>query len=310
MIRVATFATQQLSLSQQMRTQAEWERVNYQASSGKASSDYMGLALDAHRLISLENLNQTVDSYLSNIQLTELRLSSIETTVSATFDVASKVRTLLVQALNATNAEVSAVNENASIMLDEVVSLLNTEVDDRYLLGGTVIDRPPVDLANFDPDHASYDPANPVVANMGYYQGNQSNLTARIDDDILVEYGVSADESGFETLLRGLYLASTADTTPGSVDTARLEEALSLVNESIQEIPIIQSRVGTMRARLEDTRSTHLELQLLAENEIGAIENVDVVQTMTKVSALQLQLEASYMVTAQMANVSLASYLR
>lgn len=310
MMRVATFATQQLSLAQQMRTQAEWERVSFQASSGKTSSDYMGIALDSHRLISLENLNQTVDGYLSNIDITELRLSSIETNVAATFDVASKVRSLLVQSLNATNAEVAATNENASIMLDEVVSLLNLELDGRYLFGGTVTDRPPVDLAAFDPDDAGYDPANPVPANMGYYQGNDSALTARIDDDILVDYGVTANESGFEALLRGLYLASTANTTPGAVDTARLEEALTLTNQAIQEIPIVQSRVGAMRARLEDTRTTHVELQLLAENEIGAIENVDVVQTMTKVSALQLQLEASYMITAQMANVSLASYLR
>ena len=40
------------------------------------------------------------------------------------------------------------------------------------------------------------------------------------------------------------------------------------------------------------------------------IENVDIVQTMTKVSALQLQLEATYMVTAQMANVTLINFLR
>ena len=45
MIRVATFATHQLSLAQQMRTQADWELANIQASSGQQSQDYAGVAI-------------------------------------------------------------------------------------------------------------------------------------------------------------------------------------------------------------------------------------------------------------------------
>jgi len=310
MIRVATFATHQLSLSQQMRTQADWEMTNIQASSGQQSRDYAGIAIDSRRLISLENVLATTDSYNANIDITEHRLQGMETNVSALFDIVSEFRTLLVEALNANNAESAAINQNAGVMLDEAVGLLNLKQDDRYLFAGSATDTAPVDIATFDPDDAAYDPNDPILANMGYYAGNDTELSVRIDENMVLDYGVTAKESGFELLLRSLYLAQTANTAPGAVDKARLEAALDLANQAIEEVPNIQTRIGTTRARLEDTKATHVEMQLFAEQEISDIENVDVVRTMTQISALQLQLEASYMVTAQMASVTLMNFLR
>lgn len=310
MIRVATFATHQLSLAQQMRTQADWELANIQASSGQQSRDYAGIAVDSRRLINLETLIATTDSYNANIDITEHRLQGMETNVSALFDIASTFRTQLIEALNANNAEVAAINQNAGVMLDEAVGLLNLKQDDRYLFAGSATDTAPVELAAFDPDDAAYDPNDPSLANMGYYAGNDSVLSVRIDENVVLDYGVTAEESGFEKLLRALHLAKTASTAPGAVDKARLEAALDLANQAIEDVPNIQTRIGTTRARLEDTKSAHVETQLFAEQEIGEIENVDVVQTMTRISQLQLQLEASYMVTAQMAGVTLMNFLR
>ena len=310
MIRVATFATQQLNLAQQMLAQSQWQEASIQASSGKQSRDYAGVAVDSRRLISLENLSVNLDSYIANIDLTDHRLQSMETSVASLFDVATEVRTLLMEALNATNAEFSTINENAAIMLDQVAGLLNVQHDGRLLFGGTVIDQDPVDLATFDPDDPSYDPNDPTVANAGYYAGDGAVLSARIDESVVVDYGVTATESGFEALLRGLYLASTAATGPGGADIPRLEAALDLVNVAIEEVPNIQSRIGTTRTALEQTKSIHLDVQLFTGNEISEIENADVVETMIRISALELQLEASYMVTSRLANVSLLNFLR
>jgi flagellar hook-associated protein 3 FlgL len=114
MIRTATFASQQLNLSHQMRTQADWTEASIQASSGKASRDYVGIAADSQRLISLENLNVELDSYIANIDLSDHRLQSMETSVAAAIDVATEFRTLLIEALNANNAEVSAINQSSA----------------------------------------------------------------------------------------------------------------------------------------------------------------------------------------------------
>lgn len=306
MIRVATFASQQLSLAQQMQSQSQWAEANIQASSGKQSRDYAGIAIDTSRLISLENLHEGLDSYISNIGITDSRLQSMESSIAAIFDVATDVRTLLMAALNAGNAEDAAVSQNTSIMLEEVAGRLNVRQDGRYLFSGSAIATPPVDLTTFDPDDGGYDSNDPTLANAGYYAGDDTVLSVRVDDAVILDYGVQATESGIEALLRGLYLASTAAPT----DTAQLESALDLMNTAIDELPNIRSRIGTTRAVLEQTKAAHSEVQLFAEREISDIENVDVVQVMTRISGLQLQLEASYMIMAQLSNLTLLNFLR
>ena len=174
MIRVATFATHQLSLAQQMRTQADWELANMQASSGQQSRDYAGIAVDSRRLINLETLMATTDSYNANIDITEHRLQGMETSVSALFDIVSAFRTQLIEALNANNAEVAAINQNAGVMLDEAVGLLNLKQEDRYLFAGSATGTAPVDIVGFDPDDPGYDPNDPTLTNMGY------KLSARV----------------------------------------------------------------------------------------------------------------------------------
>ena len=306
MIRVATFASQQLSLAQQMQSQSQWAEANIQASSGKQSRDYAGIAIDTSRLISLENLHEGLDSYISNIGITDSRLQSMESSIAAVFDVATNVRTLLMAALNAGNAEDAAVSQNTSIMLEEVAGRLNVRQDGRYLFSGSAIATAPVDLTTFDPDDGGYDSNDPTLANAGYYAGDDTVLSVRVDDAVILDYGVQATESGIEALLRGLYLASTAAPT----DTAQLESALDLMNTAIDELPDIRSRIGTTRAMLEQTKAGHGEVQLFAEREISDIENVDVVQVMTRISGLQLQLEASYMIMAQLSNLTLLNFLR
>ena len=194
--------------------------------------------------------------------------------------------------------------------VEEVASLLNVQHDGRYLFGGAAIDRAPVDLTTFDPDDPGYDPADPTVSNAGYFTGDDTVLSVRIDDSIILDYGLTAAESGFETLLQGLYLASTAAAAPGGVDTARLEAALDLANTAIEEIPLIQSDIGASRVALERTKSVHTEVQLFTEFEISDIENADVLEVMSRISALELQLEASYMVTSKLSNVTLLNFLR
>ncbi len=306
MIRVATFASQQLSLSQQMRTQSQWAAANIQASSGKQSRTYAGIAINSSRLISLKNMHEGLSSYIANINITDSRLQTMESSVAAIFDIATEVRTLLMEALNAGNAKDAAVSQNTSIMLEEVAARLNASQDGRYLFSGSTIGTPPVDLANFDPDDVSYDANDPTLANAGYYAGDDTVLSVRVDDAVILDYGVLATESGIEALLRGLYLASTAAPT----DTARLESALDLMNTAIDELPNIRSRIGTTRSALEQTKAAHSEVQLFTEQEISDIENVDIVQTMTRISALQLQLEASYMMTAQLGSITLLNFLR
>ena len=155
------------------------------------------------------------------------------------------------------------------------------------------------------PEDPGYDSTAP-----GYYEGDSTNLSVRIDLNATVDYGVTADESGFEKLFRSLYMVLNATVTSGNIDTATLESALGLAIEAIEEIPDIRSRIGADRLALEQMKGRHQDFIIFTNEAINQIETVDVAAAIARMSIHQVQLEASYMLTARLSQLSLANFLR
>ena len=162
-----------------------------------------------------------------------------------------------------------------------------------------------LNLAEARPGDPGYDPDNPA-----FYKGDSNKLTARIETTTTMEYGITGGESGFEKLFRALFMAKNATVTPGNIDTTTLNSALSLAVEAIGEIPNMRSRIGSDRSTLEATKSRHLDFLLATNESVSQIEDVDIVETVTRISAQQVQLEASYTLTARLGQLSLVNYLR
>ncbi len=118
-----------------------------QISSGKVSRDYTGVAIDSRRLVNLENAVTEVEGFIRNIDVTEGRLQLMESSIAGAFDVASRFRDLLVNALNADNASLLALNQRAEDMLQELASAINIRQDNRFLFSGSRINTPPIDMS-------------------------------------------------------------------------------------------------------------------------------------------------------------------
>ncbi len=536
MIRFATFSTHKMAQSQMLDAQLRLFESQMQISSGKVSRSYAGVAIDSRRLVNLENAVIGVQGYIKNIDVTESRLQLMENAVVGAFDVASRFRDLLINALNADNASVLTLNQRAEDMLQELTGALNVQQDNRYLFSGARIDTAPIDISvllsssvplvdaveftgaatdsgtgitsltgisgvqvdsgatgdafqvefnsgtntftvtnlntgatdtavissvpdagettdisfgpgdetfvltideNFDlgtsittdtitgnvssgagvfgtitltdttgdisiiddnaietsgtaasatltlsssdgdfiatgidlsvdsstvpvtltnattgatitlsvdvttaldntsiddddteiqfndffenvaasdgstnvedarPDDPGYDSINP-----GYYEGDSTSLSVRIDPNATVDYGVTATESGFENLIHSLYLVLNATFTSGSIDSDTLETALGLAIDAIEEIPDIRSRIGSDRLVLETMKVRHLDFIVFTNESVNKIESVDVAAAVSKMSIDQVQLEASYMLTARLSQLSLANFLR
>ena len=101
-----------------------------------------------------------------------------------------------------------------------------------------------------------------------------------------------------------------ATVTSGNIDTATLESALGLAIEAIEEIPDIRSRVGSDRLLLETMKVRHQDFIVFTGEAINKIETVDVVAAVSRMSIDQVMLEASYMLTARLSQLSLANFLR
>ena len=306
MNRVTDLALQNLTLANLQMLQGRIADRNIQVSTGKISQRFSGIAPDARRLVNLEAVHSELTQFVANNQLADTRLQSMESAVSQIFDIASEFRTTMSQALNTGNVENMALNQTAQNLMEQVASLLNVKENGRYLFAGSKTDTAPVDLKdpNFLPPPAVY----PGSADTSYYQGDTQKLSVRADKNLTVTYGVTADETGFEEIIRALHLAATATTNPVP-DTTRLNEAMRVVVDAIKDIPQILSRIGAARASLDGANKAHDEALLYAEQTIGDLENVDLTKAITLLTADQNTLQASFAAIAQARNVTLVNFL-
>ena len=162
-----------------------------------------------------------------------------------------------------------------------------------------------VNVEEARPGDPGYDTANP-----GFYKGDSAKLYVRIDLNATIEFGIKANEPGIEKLVRSLYMVRNANVAPGSIDRATLESALGLVIEALNDLPDIRSKIGSDLLALEQMKTRHQDFTVFTNESISRIENVDVAAAVARLSIDQTFLEASYMLTARLSQLSLANFLR
>jgi flagellar hook-associated protein 3 FlgL len=258
-------------------------------------------------LVSLESSRARIEQYQTNNKTIDLRLQTMEGAVGNSVEAATKLKTLLINGLHNDSASDMALGTQAQNLLNEVAKQLNIKIGDRFLFSGSKTDTPPVDLnaAGYGAPPTTY----PSVADTGYYQGDGIVLSTRAADDYDISYGVTADDPAFEKLIRALQLTATVTTTP-VLDRDRLQNGLDLVNEAINELTTLRSRVGVTQTALESANQEHIDITTYMEQSIIQISAVDVTEAATRMSADQLMLQASYMTIAQLSKLSLSNYLR
>ena len=238
---------------------------------------------------------------------TTLTLSSSDGNFVATgVDLSTGPATVPVTLTNsATGATVTLSIDVTTGLNDAAVADPDTEIRLDDFLENVAASDGSVNVEDARPGDPGYDPANP-----GFYEGDNAILSARIDPNATVDYGVTANESGFEKLFRALYMVRTANVTPGNIDRAALESALGLAIEAIQEIPNIRSKIGSDRRALEQMKIRHQDFIVFTNEEISQIEGVDVAAAVARLSIEQVLLEASYMLTARLSQLTLTNFLR
>lgn len=215
-------------------------------------------------------------------------------------DVASSLQTLLVQATSDSGGDDVPLKEEAEGMLQIVASQLNTQEDGRYLFAGSKTDTAAVQVPVPDPTTFGIPEDN-------YYQGDDLELSARLDEELTLSYGMTADREGFQLLIGALKAAIRGDTIDSD---AMKTTALDLVGQAIDKLTDYSSEIGTNLSLVDTVRNQHEDLVTVLENNIGEIENTDIPKTVSLMSQQETLLEASYMTIARLGQLSLADYLK
>lgn len=303
MTRVANLAQHNQLTSLIFGTQSRMNEFNLQIASGKNSQDYKGISAESTRLVSLEVSHGRVTQFVKNNEDAERFLTTMETNVAQILDVMTGFKTLLVNALNADNAADLNMNQQARQMLEQVAGLLNEEEAGRFLFAGSMTNTQPVDLTALP---VAYTIPTADGDSAAYYQGDTRQHVIRAAENFDITYGVHAGEQGFERAIRALDVVVKGAPT----DRVMLEHALSVVNQTLEDIPDIRTRIGVSHNAISDTNVKHQEFLLFAEQTITEIENVDLAKAVTQLNAQQVSLDASFLTLARLGELSLMNFLR
>lgn len=123
--------------------------------------------------------------------------------------------------------------------------------------------------------------------------------------------GTSTTGSYIRDILRGLAtlgaLSGAQVNTPGFGDV--VADVRTGLADAVSALAGDAGVLGDRQAGLAETRTTLGNMATAIESQISDAENVDMASTLSRLSAVQSQLQASYQLIASLQNMSLAKYL-
>lgn len=317
MVQISTLGLSLQSILQIRNAQAQLSDLSTQLSTGKKSLDLSYYSLtESRRILDLRGTMERKTAYQDVINTTMTRLNVYNNTFDTIEKMGNDALLLVNTTQNTETADNEATAEQIKGFLDNMGYYLNQKVGDRYIFSGARYDtKPVVDLTTLpvpptdsstpvtDPAVPTYDTGSPTNSAASYVQDSVT-----IDDDYTVTYGISSNESGFQKMILGLRWAYAATQDEANFNTY-MATARDLISSSLEEIRGLHGDVTSDINRLEDMKDLHTQFISEATNSIDDIQHADSAEVATKITFVQSQLQASYSVTAKIAQMSLVNYL-
>ena len=317
MTRVGTFAQQQLTLFRSLKTQQRIFESQTQVASGKKSQEFSGISRDVNRLVTISSELNRVEQFTRNIINVNKRLELMEFTLNQVETVARDFRTQLNASLNGDAADLLSLPASAAGLRDQVVDLLNTRDDTRYLFTGGKVDTRPVQLGNgvYVPPSP---PPFPSTTNTAYYEGDNVAQKVRIDEGFVVDYGVTADAAAFEKIIRSLdSIARTTFTQPiTATEQQVIKDAVTALSSALDNggadktVAELFADTALDRKLIDDVQDKHDNFIAFATNTIGEIENINTADAVATLNFEQVQLEATFTTLVRVQQLTLTNFLR
>jgi flagellar hook-associated protein 3 FlgL len=312
MTRIATAAENNLMLFYMQQNRAQLNTLSTQISTGIQSETYAGIAPQASHLVDFRAQASRQQDFIDTINTVSTRLQVMDQPLAQIQSEVQSFRGLLPNgAFNSAQPDVSA---QAKALLQQVAGYLNTQDGTRYVFAGSAATTPPVDLTQLPTGAAANltTPANGPPASGGYYAGGVAVPPVRIDQQVTVNYGITANDAAtFEPIIRVLnYLANNGPfSSTNTTDQANVTSAGQMIDQALQSMTNMRGKLGLQEQQLNNALTVHRNTQNIAENGISSIETVDQATAITQLQTLETQMEASFTATSQITKLSLVNYL-
>ncbi|MBU0986054.1 MAG: flagellar hook-associated protein FlgL [Proteobacteria bacterium] len=287
-MRIATqtiFDTAKFQLS---NISQELSKANEIVSTGKRITDISDDPLGVTQALSIKSTVSNIDQVKRNISMGNSWLTAAESALSQTQEVITEVKALCVQMASDTTRPEQRASASLTVqnMLEEIISLANTEVNGRYIFAGTKTDTTP-------------------FSQNGTYNGDNNIFAVKIGKDSTVAVGSDGD-AVFSNILATL---GGLKTDLESNDVGSIGNAMNSLNDCIDDFSTQISDVGSKTLRMEVKERILDNLKISNAERLSEIEDADMAEAIMNLSSIELTYKAALSSSAQIMTLSLIDYL-
>lgn len=268
----------------------ELNKANEIATTGKRinnlSDDPVGLTQSLNiksALSSIEQMGRNISHGNSWLTASESALTNVQNIISDT-------KALCVQMASGTTGSDHRSSAAGTVqnMLDEIVSLVNTDVAGNYIFAGSKTDTIP-----FDQD--------------GTYNGDNNAFAIKISKNSTVEVGSDGEEV-FGNIFNTLSNLKTALETN---DLSGIQDAMGYLDGHFDDISAKISDVGSKMNRMEIKDKIYQDLNFSNTERLSKIEDADIAEAIMNLSAAELTYQAALASSSKvMTLMTLVDYLK
>lgn len=313
-------------------TKAQLDDARQEAVTGLAADVSKHLNGNVGQAQRIEKLINDNEGRADSIELLKIDFDLAYETLDVIRDASSSLATRFDAALGVENeSSQRALRIEARAELEAMFGRLNTPFGDRQLFSGAATGTPPlgdVDTLMNDieaiivagPDTATVETALDTYFDTagGGFATNIYNGSTNAGPDREVAAGwrmgvtTRADDQMFKDAIRSLAVIAMADQAALSPEMAEELErgATRTLNSSAAQILDAQTLMGAEQAQLETLLTRNASETFGYTEALNTLIGVSQEEAATRMKSLETQLEASFLATARIAQLSLVNYLR
>lgn len=266
------------NLSEANETVATGKRINDLSDDPVGLTQVLGIRSD---LSNIEQMGRNITRGTSWLAASEGALSQVQ-------NIISDVKSLCIQMSNATTSpdQRTSAAESVQNMMEEVISLANTEVGGSYIFSGSK-----TDTTSFSQDGTYDGDDNPFAIKIG------KDSTVEVGSDGSVVFGDIFDE--FNSLVSALQ----------NNEIGGIQDAIDNFDDRINDISVKISDIGSKMLRMEIKENIYQDLDISNTERLSNIEDADIASAIMNLSAIQFAYQAALASSSKTMTLSLVNYM-
>lgn len=312
--RVSTYQVNKSFSNQLNNTQAKFNKLTQQISSGTKINSTIDDPVAARGIIKANKELDSIDGYKQNIESAGVELSQIDSTLKSINDQLSRAYDLAMQVSNGTMGadQLVAYQEEIDSIIDNVTRLANTEYNDQYIFSGTRTTTPPY---SEDANGVLYaGNAEKRYAIIGEGKVQEINL---IGEDLFGNAAYTKDADGNITFdsanssgaFGALYQLKAAIQDPDNVDDAAVKESMSGLYTGMDNVTAGQTKVGAVGETFDDMLASYENDSINLTELRSNLQDTDLPSAISDWYSSYQAMQASYSMMGQTMNVSLLNFI-